>query len=218
MLSDGEEPTVELTMSALPSSGVEEFSAYVDATGRIRYVGHIEPASERIYTLEIRQPDGFVPKMGLVLAHYVQKYMQGKKVLDVGTGETGILAIHAAIHGASKVVGVDIDEKAVAWAEHNGVLNGFDGITWRVSDVFSGIEEEKFDVIVSNPPQTPMPLGLPHDWGGVDGRRIVERIIMESPRYLIPGGQLFLILFDFLGIERKYGLALRGGMCDSGYI
>ena len=40
------------------------------------------------------------------------------------------------------------------------------------------------------------------DNGGPDGWALLERVILECPAYLTPGGRLVFTLFDFLGIER----------------
>ncbi|MHB0858548.1 MAG: 50S ribosomal protein L11 methyltransferase [Anaerolineae bacterium] len=51
----------------------------------------------------------------------------GMRVLDVGTG-SGILAIAAALQGASEVMAVDTDPIAVQVAQANTTLNGVEGI------------------------------------------------------------------------------------------
>jgi ribosomal protein L11 methyltransferase len=74
---------------------------------------------------------------------------QGKIVLDVGSG-SGILSIGAAMLGASKVVGIDIDPEAVSVARENIRNNGVEG----VAEVYSGDFHDGFikdaDIIVSN--------------------------------------------------------------------
>lgn len=192
------------TLSYKPFISTEGYTLKVDQNNHVRFIHHGE-GSLLEYILEIKQPNGFVPKSGLLLARGIEKYVKGRTVVDVGTGETGLLAIHAAKYGASRVVGVDLDEESVIWARHNGDLNGLQKIDWRVSDLFSGItQEEKFDIIISNPPQMPMQEGPSHDWGGINGREVIEKIIVDSPKYLERGGQLFMVLFDFLGIDKSY--------------
>ena len=51
--------------------------------------------------------------------------LHGQTVLDHGTG-TGVLAIFAKRLGAKKVVAIDIDEKSVANAKENAILNKVD--------------------------------------------------------------------------------------------
>lgn len=58
----------------------------------------------------------------LMVTHILQLPMEGKSVIDVGTG-TGILAILAAMRGATGVAGIEIDESAYLNALENVKLN-----------------------------------------------------------------------------------------------
>ncbi len=74
---------------------------------------------------------------------------EGKKVLDVGTG-SGILAIAAALMGASDVLGIDIDDDAVAVANENVAKNGCsDKIKIVKGDLTEGVDYEA-DLVVAN--------------------------------------------------------------------
>lgn len=75
--------------------------------------------------------------------------IQGKKVYDLGCG-TGRLAIGAALLGAEKVVGVDIDEEALEIARKNAEEAGVE-IEWECEDV-SDLEAPRFDTVIQNPP------------------------------------------------------------------
>jgi ribosomal protein L11 methyltransferase len=82
----------------------------------------------------------------------LEKYIKGgESVLDVGTG-SGILLIAAAKLGASKIVGVDIDEVAVEVAKENIKLNDISEEKYRVfkGNLVDDLKEEKFEVVVSN--------------------------------------------------------------------
>lgn len=71
------------------------------------------------------------------------------KVLDIGCG-SGILSIAAALLGCSDVLGVDIDEDAVAAAKENVALNGAeDAVRIRKGDLTEGIDF-KADIITAN--------------------------------------------------------------------
>ena len=75
----------------------------------------------------------------------------GKTVLDCGCG-TGILGIIALKHGASHVVGYDIDEWSADNARHNAVINGvgddFDALLGDAG-IVEGISRQ-FDIILAN--------------------------------------------------------------------
>lgn len=72
-----------------------------------------------------------------------------KTVLDIGTG-SGIIAITVEMETGAKVLGVDISENAVEVARENAEKLG-SAARFEVSDIFSAVDE-KYDVIVSNPP------------------------------------------------------------------
>ena len=75
--------------------------------------------------------------------------LEGKKVLDVGTG-SGILAISAALLGAEEVLGIDIDPEAVEVARRNVEKNGFSGsIEIIEGDLTKGVYF-KADVLLAN--------------------------------------------------------------------
>ncbi len=78
---------------------------------------------------------------------------KGQKVLDLGCG-CGVVGIYgAAVAGEENVVMSDVQPESVVCARENAALNGFSGIRVYESDGFHSIPpEEKFDVILSNPP------------------------------------------------------------------
>lgn len=73
-----------------------------------------------------------------------------KKVVDMGCG-TGVFAIGAALMGARKVVGIDIDSEAIDVANGNasdfGVDNSIEFISGDVNDFVY-----KADTVIQNPP------------------------------------------------------------------
>lgn len=70
------------------------------------------------------------------------------RVVDLGTG-TGRLAIGAALMGSRHVVGVDVDERALALARENAKT-----VNVKVEWLLSNISEVhgRFDAVVMNPP------------------------------------------------------------------
>jgi len=77
-----------------------------------------------------------------------------KKILDIGSG-TGLLALMLAQRSDAQVIGIELDETASKQAAKN-----FDDSPWQERLVlvegsvqtFASSTEEKFDLIVSNPP------------------------------------------------------------------
>jgi ribosomal protein L11 methyltransferase len=90
---------------------------------------------------------GLHPTTQLCLAALEARVRPGDTVLDVGTG-SGILAIGAARLGAARVVGVDIDPRALAIAATNAALNGvaLEIRSGRLEDA----GEALFDLVVAN--------------------------------------------------------------------
>ena len=69
-------------------------------------------------------------------------------VIDVGTG-TGILAMAAQKLGASRVLAIDVDEKALKTAKENIALNDLEGAILLSNQPLSFITE-KFDLVLAN--------------------------------------------------------------------
>ncbi len=71
---------------------------------------------------------------------------------------TGTFEIHAAHYGATSVLGLDISENAVAQANNNAQLNGFENICrFEVANAFDVLkrwagEGRKYDVVMLDPP------------------------------------------------------------------
>lgn len=87
-----------------------------------------------------------------------QDLFVGKRVLDIGTG-TGVIGAFAAKCGASSVVATDVNPDAVRCAELNLKRLGYSEIVDvrlvppEDTSAYSVIgEDEKFDIIISNPP------------------------------------------------------------------
>ncbi len=92
------------------------------------------------------------PSLAATLLHmaaYAFQDLEGKLVCDLGCG-TGILAIGAAVLGASYVVGLDLDLEAVRRARENAVKLNVRNVDW----VAGPLEALRgcFDVVVENPP------------------------------------------------------------------
>lgn len=141
---------------------------------------------------------GYVPKGGLYLVKYLAHEDVSGSCLDIGTGETGVIAQFAKLFGAGEVTACDIDAAALAHARHSSLQAS--EIQWLQSDVYEHIPADRqFDMIVSNPPQLPsLNVESPHDYGGKDGLDVIEQILEGGRTRLRPGGRLLLLVFDFL--------------------
>ena len=145
----------------------------------------------------------------------IEKY-DFKSVFDLCTG-SGIIACMIAKLTASTVIGSDISTEAIEVAFKNMENLGlFNRALFRKSDLFSKIrEDEKFDMIVSNPPYIPYSQkstiqkevtfepDIALYTNDSDGLEFYKRIILESPVYLNNGG---FLMFE-LGINESMKVA-----------
>src|SRR5690349_13086400 len=83
----------------------------------------------------------------LYMAGFEHNDLDGR-VIDLGTG-TGRLAIGAALMGARDVLGVDLDENALALAKENAETAGV-RVKWVQSDTEK--VNGRFDAVIMNPP------------------------------------------------------------------
>jgi methylase of polypeptide subunit release factors len=143
----------------------------------------------------------------LILRKGIRRYTgYGQRVLDMGTGHLGLLAVYCARTHNAKVVAVDVNEEFVENARLVAAVSEAPTIDFRQSDWFSNVDG-KFDVIFSNCPYIPTELGCrdheldehPEIWdGGQDGLAHVRVILTKVSQFLKPTGLLLL------GIDTSY--------------
>ncbi|CAB61553.2 methyltransferase [Streptomyces sp. SID7813] len=140
----------------------------------------------------------------------------GAAVLDVGTG-SGALALAAAGRGG-RVTAVDVSWRAVCAARLNAVRAGL-RIRVRHGNLFTPVRGESFDLVLANPPYVPAPAtgrrprGAARAWdAGHDGRMVLDRICLEVPRLLRPGGVLLLVQSALSDPARTEALLREAGL------
>jgi release factor glutamine methyltransferase len=127
-----------------------------------------------------------------------------KNVLDIGTG-SGCIACTIAKRTNTTVLGVDISNDALRVALDNVTKLGINNkAVFRKSDLFESVrDDEKFDLIVSNPPYIPIGTELEVELGHEpqialfaedNGIFFYKKIIEHAPKYLNRGGYLILEL------------------------
>ena len=172
------------------------------------------------YSLPIG-PMGYIPKSGLCFYDVLKPIVKNKDILDLGCGEMGIISLISIIEGAKNVKAVDIDDKCIFWLNHIKSKYDFQNLAVLKSDMFQNINQ-KFDIIVSNPPIMPMKEvdnNTVHDSGGADGRLFLRKIMQEAISFLKDNGQLYLSAFSFLGTNTSTGNqpSLKQCALDLGY-
>jgi release factor glutamine methyltransferase len=127
-------------------------------------------------------------------------------VIDVCTG-SGAVAVAAARAGATFVTAVDVSRRALISTSLNARLNGVN-VRTRRGDLLDAVPDERFDLIVSNPPylpapERPVPRGRArHTDGGPDGRSLLDRLIEQAPAHLLRGG-LLLVTHSSINDEQQ---------------
>ena len=128
--------------------------------------------------------------------------INAKKILDLCTGSGAIAISLAKYIENSEITAVDISKKALEIARTNAKNNDVENqITFVESDLFKNLKEDKYDVIVSNPPYIKREVikKLNKDVqkepiialdGGYDGLDFYRKIINESEKYLKFNGYL----------------------------
>lgn len=84
-----------------------------------------------------------------VLGEFLNIY-RNDTVLDIGTN-TGALLLYASLFSPKKLIGIDINEKAIKIAEENMELNGIENVQLIVADG-NTYQGDEVDVIIFNPP------------------------------------------------------------------
>ena len=139
-------------------------------------------------------------------------------VLEIGTG-CGIIALQCASIGAN-VLSTDINPYAIDLTKRNYIKNKSvikGKMEIRKGDLFSTIKDnEKFDVIIFNPPYLPtkkIELVGGSGWfdvatnGGIDGLSLTKRFIEDLSKYLNDNGKAYFV-FSSLSKRKKIDLYL----------
>ena len=127
-----------------------------------------------------------------------------KEVLDIGTG-SGCIACSIAHKTDATVLGVDISSDALRVALDNVTrLSINNRAVFRKSDLFSKVrDDEKFDMIISNPPYIPLGTILSDEvnyeprialFADENGLRFYREIVEQAPEFLKPNGKLLFEL------------------------
>lgn len=118
----------------------------------------------------------------VLLAHSLISRINAK-VLDIGTG-CGFLAILAS-KSSQQVVGVDINRRAIQFAQFNGRLNQIKNIKFKSGDLFQPVKGEKFDLILSNPAyEIATPGGALYRDGGSKGVMMLKKMLSQLSKFL----------------------------------
>ena len=166
----------------------------------------------------------------------IARKINAKKILDMCTGSGAIAVSLAKYLDNVEITAVDISEKSLDVAKTNAKNNEIENkITFIESNLFENIVNEKYDIIVSNPPyirkdviktltkevQKEPKIALD---GGYDGLDFYRKITHQSEEYLKFNGYLcFEIGYDqkkgvikIINDEKKFtGTYSKKDLCDN---
>lgn len=165
---------------------------------------------QEFYGLDFEvSPDVLIPRPETELmvenAIGILREKENPRFCEIGIG-SGCISI-AILHEikTARATSVDVSEKALGIAQRNAekydVLTRID---LKISDLFAALENERFNLIVSNPPyisfedfetlQPEVKNFEPREalTDGRNGLSVIERIIDQAPNFLNPGGFLLM--------------------------
>jgi release factor glutamine methyltransferase len=127
--------------------------------------------------------------------------LSAPRIADLGTGSGAIALALASERPDAQVFAVDASADALSQASHNARLLGLERVEFRLGDWFAPLANERFDLIVSNPPyvaeQDPHLDALRFEprralTAGADGLADLRRIAAAAPSHLKSGASLLL--------------------------
>ena len=201
----------------LSASEVRRFGQFVERRAKgepLQYITH----QQEFFSLDFEvTPDVLIPRPETELLvetalELIPATAEAAAFCDVGTG-SGCIAI-ALLHERPRArgLGLDISTAALGVAERNASRHGVrDRLALVAADCFGAFDpaRARFQLIVSNPPYIAADAlaGLQREvreheprlalTPGGDGLGVIRRLVMDAPRFLLPGGHLLLeIGFD----------------------
>lgn len=131
----------------------------------------------------------------------------GDVVLDLGCG-AGPLTLYAAKMGARHVYALDIMQEACDLTRRNVEAAGLsDKVTIRCSDLYSAVDDLKFDVIIDDVSGVAERVARISPWfpetiptGGFDGTSVAVRMLEGAQDHLTPTGRIY---FPVLSLSRS---------------
>lgn len=194
---EADDKTVELFNEGV-SKYVNEYIPLQYITGIQSFFGYDFIVNENVL-IPRRETEELVEKV----IYYIEDNFNEKEinVLDIGTG-SGCIAITLEKELKNvNVTAIDISEKALEVAKLNNEKLETN-VSFKLGDLYSPIKDEKFNIIVSNPPyiadQGLIGKTVKHEpkislYGGKDGLDIYKKIISEAKKHLQNKG---LIAFE----------------------
>ncbi len=212
----------------LPEDQAARYTQLLERRYRGEPIQYITGETE-FYGLPFRvTPEVLIPRPET--EHLVEKALElasnfvAPRIVDVGCGSGGIAVALAHKLDHAQITAIDLSASALAIARQNAQLNAVSHrIRFLEGDLLAPVAEERFEIVVSNPPYVPATdrptlsvevrdyepaLAL---FAGPDGLDIYRRLIPQAFAALVPGG--------FIALEIGHGQspAIRALLAASGF-
>ena len=149
------------------------------------------------YTLIPRPETECLVQLALQKIPQISEYA----VLDMGTGCGAVAIAIASERPQCKITAIDISEKAISIAQQNASRLGINNITFIISDWYTHLAHQQYQIVVSNPPYirendshlTQGDLRFEPKIAlvaGKDGLDAIRTLVNDAHKYLVPGGWL----------------------------
>lgn len=124
------------------------------------------------------------------------------RLLEIGTGSGAVALALASERPALRITATDVSRAALAVALGNAEVLGLaERIRFTCGDLYTPVQGERFDLVLSNPPYVAesqrgsLPPELAHEpdsalFGGPDGLRVLEPLVRAARAHLVRGGGL----------------------------
>ena len=188
---------------------------------RVEAAFEIVPADEFLLASDRRtqapgRPDhvlGFVAPTRVLATLTVLQPIES--ALDVGAG-SGYQSLHAA-SVAGRVVAVDINPRALRFAEFNAALNGVENVELREGSLFEPVAGERFGLVVCNPPYVISPeTDYVFRDSGLPGDSFCEAVVRGLPQHLAEGGHAVTLIAWAHRRDEDPSARVRGWVAGSG--
>jgi 23S rRNA (cytosine1962-C5)-methyltransferase len=141
------------------------------------------------------------------------KYLSGRRVLDMFCYTGGFSLAAAGVGGAQEVLGIDGSKKAIAQAQRNAELCGFQNVHFEVGDGFKTLDRlieqgEKFDAVVLDPPK------FARGRGGANQALMAYHRLNRSAVELLVRGGILLTCSCTGGVSREDFLLMLSGVAQ----
>jgi len=151
-----------------------------------------------VFTDDLTEGGEAVMGAGATTANLIGAAWPKEKVnslLDLGCGAGTVALLMAGV--CERAVGVDISERALVLSRFNARLSGLDNVEFLESNLFSGVQDRTFDLIVSQPPFVACPPttdSVTFLHGGTRGDELPLQLLADLPPRLAPAGRAVVLI------------------------